>query len=144
MKLTEEGKGAKYSGVIYRSATFEIILLNKRFLVALTSEVTILVTAAGGLIERACCCPEVCTTRLLHVVEFCPLDGDRVVMPMLLMFVVLSRCESLLPALLAEAVCFSSSNIVICFVTFVTFMDVTWRSVGCRLELQALLLLLTH
>ena len=84
------------------------------------------------MLAETCCCPEV-TTRLLHVVEVCPLDGDTVVM----------LCESLLPALLAEAVCFSSSNIVICFVTFVTFMDVTLRSVvGCRLELQALLVLL--
>ena len=85
------------------------------------------------MLAETCCCPEVTTLRLLHVVEVCPLDGDTVVM----------LCESLLPALLAEAVCFSSSNIVICFVTFVTFMDVTLRSVvGCRLELQALLVLL--
>ena len=108
MKLTEEGKGAKYSGVIYRSATFEIILLNKWFLVTLTSDdEVILVTAvwAAVLAEPCCCCPEV-TTEVIEVCCCIPLDGDTEL---------IGLCESLLlPALLAEAVCFSSSNIVIC------------------------------
>ena len=106
--LTEEGKGAKYSGVIYRSATFEIILLNKWFLVTLTSDdEVILVTAvwAAVLAEPCCCCPEV-TTEVIEVCCCIPLDGDTEL---------IGLCESLLlPALLAEAVCFSSSNIVIC------------------------------
>ena len=35
--LTEDGKGAKYSGVMYRSATFEIIVLRYWFLPAATA-----------------------------------------------------------------------------------------------------------